>query len=161
MANRIDKAKSLLRSIARTDAIVDQDRRELELIEARKRMGRGIDYSRDRVQTTPTDQMDNLCDLLDSERLVLAEIARVTMQREQAIQAIHSVESDIVMDVLRYRYIRGYRLRDIPMDYSYDYIKELHMRGLKDIADRMGYTDDDEDAEETEEAEEREVCVSI
>ena len=158
MANRIDKAKNLLRSIIRTDAIVDQDRRELELIEARKRMGRGIDYSKDRVQTTPTDQMDALCDLLDAEQLVRAEIARVTMMREQAVQAIHAVESDIVMDVLRYRYIRGYRLRDIPMDYSYDYIKELHMRGLKEVAEHMGYKDDEEDKEEEEE---REVCGCV
>ena len=95
---------------------------------------RGIDYSRDRVQTSPTDDaMVNAVDEIRSRiRDYVAVLAEYEAERKRANDALTGMEDYTEAKALRLRYLLG---RDweqvcVEMHYSYDGMMKLRRRAL-------------------------------
>lgn len=97
----------------------------------------GIDYSRDKVQTTPTsDQMVNYA--ISVERM--EELLQKTRQQAvetctEILHVIDTTDNDIYQTILHRRYILLQTWEEIAysMNYSTQRIYELHVDALADI----------------------------
>lgn len=114
------------------------DRTEQKIFEIRNKMqGLGsMRYDKVNVQSSPEDKMASYIDKIidvESKELVLlnAYYTTYTQIRSQII----GMDNVLYQQVLGYRYLDGLSLVETAnrMNYSYDYIRELHGRALQEF----------------------------
>lgn len=129
------KAKQYLRSLRLLDIFINQKIKEMEGLEHSRVSLGSMDYSRDRVQTSPepdasyTHVVDHIADL---QAEINREIDRYVDRKHRIINQIQGLEDHRYVDVLYKRYVEGKRLEVIAVEsnYSYQYVRELHGRAL-------------------------------
>lgn len=94
----------------------------------------GIDYSADRIQATPKNKMEEAAVRM-SERLekLDAEIARLSIEIDDRIENIESLQNSTYRSILYKRYVedKSWEKISVEMKYSYNYICNTHGKALK------------------------------
>lgn len=101
---------------------------------------KGIDYSGDRVQTSPQDRMsEDVARLLDLEKEISTLIEQYHYEVDKRINQIHQLKNETYEKILVMRYIE-----DIPLDeiakripYSYYWACHIHGEALKEFSERF------------------------
>ena len=129
----MDNVKAYLRQIA-------HNRETVRMLKQRKKdltMGMtaisGIDYSRDRITSTPKNAMEEAAwRLLERAEIIDREILRLVDQTDQIIAEIAGIRNETYKRILFKRYAECKKLKDIAsdMDYSYERICHLHGEAL-------------------------------
>lgn len=102
-----------------------------------------IDYSADRIQTTPKNKIEEAAVRL-SDRLewIDGEIARYSIEIDDRIAAIEKLPSNSSRNVLYKRYAedKSFEQISVEMGYVYNYTCNLHGEALKELSKLLNYS---------------------
>jgi len=97
----------------------------------------GIDYSADRVQSTPENKLEKAAVKL-SERLQYLDrkIMELSVEIDDRLNSIESLDNGAYRDVLfkRYSEYKSFEEISVEMGYVYNYTCNLHGEALKNLA---------------------------
>lgn len=116
-------------------------RREMLLQEARElayAQGGSIDYSKERVDTSPSNnQMDKIIDLVDSAAELREELTKLHSLKRQILGRIERVSDERYHKLLWLKYVELHSLEQISreMQYTYEYVRRLHIEALNSFAE--------------------------
>lgn len=100
----------------------------------------GIDYSADRVQTTPTNKLENAMVKL-SERMEYLDgkIAELSIEIDDRLSSIEGIDNGNYRDVLykRYAEYKSFEQISVEMGYVYNYTCNLHGEALKELSQHL------------------------
>lgn len=127
-------ARQYLEQLQELDTVINQDLERLEEMKADATSTGGIDYSKERVQTSTSG--DKLCNdvtryvTLDEE--INAEIDRFVDAKNQIISEIRGLHVNNYIQVLFKVYVQFKSVRQAAkeMKKSYSYVIELHNKAL-------------------------------
>lgn len=131
------RAKSYLERVKHLDMIIRQKKREWNELHMTAGGFTGIDYSKDRVQTSCsgdasfTHKVHRIADL---EK----EVYRLLKEKHRIIDQIQGLKNPDYTDLLYKHYVEYKNLRRISMEmkYSYDHVRHLHGRALQSFNDK-------------------------
>ena len=126
--------KQYLQQIYRLYAKIKQRQEQLDELKAAASGFRAIDYSADKIQSSPSDRMaDVVGRYADMEIEIQELIDAFFVKKNMIISQIQSLEDQRYADVLYARYVSFEPFRKIARDlhYDYDYCCRLHGRALK------------------------------
>lgn len=133
-------AKEYLNNLRKLKRRLNNKKRQCENIRENIEFLRGIDYSKDKVQTSAKDSMsETMATLLDLEHEVEEEIQRYTDQYNETVNRINSMSRKEYIDILTMRYLEDdYRKRKFEyiaceIDYSYDRTCHMHGEALQEF----------------------------
>lgn len=134
-------AKEYLRQIEIIDMKVSQKIEELNQMRDKVTLMSGIDYSRDRVQTTPTTGNKQIEALVDFEAKVWRMVEEETYFRNEIVNQIQTLTNPLYVDILYRRYVQLHSLERIAcdMNYSYKYICNVHGKALQAFQKDVNY----------------------
>lgn len=132
------KAKEYLQQLQRLDTIISQKMVELEDLRLKVTSTGSIDYSKERVQTSPsgdapfTNMIARIADLEDE---INAEIDRFVDEKHKIINQIQGLKNADYISLLFKRYVelKKFEIIAIEMNFTYQYILELHGYALKEF----------------------------
>ncbi len=127
-------AKEYLQQIELLDEIIDEKQDEYDNMRSLLSSPGGIDYSQDKVQTSPQDTMGKLVSrYLDLRNEINADIDYFVDMKNKVINQIHGLEDVRYVKLLHKRYIKykSLELIAVEMRYNYDYVRELHGHALQ------------------------------
>ena len=130
------KAKEYLMQIKRMDVRIGQRITELNQMRERLSLIAGIDYAKDRVQTSPASGNKQVEDIVDYERDIINMINRETELKHKIIGEIQTLDNPIYVDILFRRYVECLSFERIACDmgYVYNYVCNLHGEALETFA---------------------------
>lgn len=136
------KAKEYLQQLQRLDTVINQKIKEVHDLRLQAQSTGGIDYSKERVQTSPSGDVPfvkPICRIIDLEAEINAEIDKFVDEKHKIINQIQGLKNSDYIALLFKRYVEFKSLERIcvEMNFSYDYIKHLHGYALKDFEDRI------------------------
>lgn len=133
-------AKEYLNNLRKLKRRLNNKKRQCENIRENIEFLRGIDYSKDKVQTSAKDSMsETMATLLDLEHEVEEEIQRYTDQYNETVNRINGMSRKEYIDILTMRYLEDdYRKRKFEyiaceIDYSYDRTCHMHGEALQEF----------------------------
>lgn len=97
----------------------------------------GMDYSADRVQTTPKNKMEEaMVKLFERMEYLDKKIAELSVEIDDRLNSIESLDNGTYRDVLFKRYAEYKTLEQISveMGYVYNYTCNLHGEALKELS---------------------------
>lgn len=127
-------AKAYLQQIYRLRGKIRARQEQLATLKASASGFRGIDYSVDKVQASPSDRMaDMVGKYADLEEEVSQLIDEYICKQNIIIKQIEGINNAQLADVLYARYVLFEPLHKIANDlhYNYDYCCRLHGKALK------------------------------
>ena len=135
MSHERMRAKDYLNQIRLMDIAIGNYITELEQMRERISVVTGIDYSKDRIQSSPESGNRQIEELVDFEAMVLNKIKAETDLRHKIIEQIQTLSNPIYVDILSRRYIECYSFERIACDmgYAYNYVCTLHGEALKEF----------------------------
>lgn len=133
-------ARDYLSQIRRMDIMIAQDRQRLKELRSRMTSLGSMDYTKDRVQQTPSDQMsEKMAAYMDLIEEIEHQEVLMEQRKKQVIAKIRKMQSATYMDLL-VRYYVNYQTRkgrrktldDVAreMNYSPEHIRRLHGQAL-------------------------------
>ena len=136
------KAKEYLQQLQRLDTVINQKIKEVTDFRDRATSISGIDYSQNKVQTSPSGDVPFvklIGRIIDLEAEINAEIDTFVDEKHKIINQIQRLKNADYISLLYKRYVEYKSLERIcvEMNFSYDYIKHLHGYALKDFEDKM------------------------
>lgn len=136
------KAKEYLQQLQRLDTVINQKIKELGDLRLKSKSTGSIDYSKERVQTSPSGDapfVKLIGRIVDLEEEINAEIDRYVDEKHRIINQIQGLKNSDYISLLFKRYVEFKSLERIcvEMNFSYDYIKHLHGYALKDFEDKI------------------------
>lgn len=103
----------------------------------------GIDYSADRVQSTPQNKLENAMIKL-SERMAYLDrrIAELSVEIDDRISNIEAIENGNYRDVLfkHYAEYKSFEQISVEMGYVYNYTCNLHGEALKELTQHLNFS---------------------
>lgn len=131
-------AKEYLQQLKGINVAIDQKTQELNRLRAMAESIGGTDYSKERVQTSPSNEapyVKAVNQLVDVEKEVEREMAILFDKKHKIINQIQGLQNPIYVQVLYKRYEEGKELKEISdeLNYTYQYILNMHMYALKDF----------------------------
>ena len=97
----------------------------------------GIDYSADRVQSTPQNKMENAMIKL-SERMAYLDrrILELSIEIDDRLSSIESLENGTYRDILfkHYAEYKSFEQISVEMGYAYNYTCNIHGEALKELS---------------------------
>ena len=132
-------AKEYLSQIRRLDMRIGQRITELNQMRERLSVLTGIDYSKDRVQATPTSGNRQIEELVDFENEILRMVEAETKLKHRIIAEIQILDNALYADILFRRYVECLSFERIACDmgYAYNYVLNIHGRALQSFADKV------------------------
>ena len=132
------KAKEYLQQLQRLDTTINQKIQELSDLRATAKKIGGMDYSKDRVQTNACGDApftDTVLRIIDLEHEINREIDAFVDEKHCIINQIQSLQNSKYIDLLYQRYVKFKQLEQIAVDmnYTYQYVRELHGRALQEF----------------------------
>ena len=132
------KAKEYLQRLKKLNTIIDQKVGELSDLRAISKKISNTDYSKDRVQTyTCRDApfTDTILQIIELEHEINREIDAFVDEKHRIINQIQSLQNSKYIEVLYRRYVEFKQFEEIAvaMNYTYDYVRELHGYALRDF----------------------------
>ena len=140
MHNRVDypvvigekkmTAKDYLRKLKITDYAIVARMEELERLDREQTYLSGIDYTADRVQTSPKNEMFPKSDKrLDLALRIKKAIRDLQIIRERIISEITGLENANYSKLLYERYVNYKSFEEIACMMGYSYVRVIHMHG--------------------------------
>lgn len=129
--------KEDLKEIIHLDEKINSKIRQLEELRLTIENIRAIDYSKDKVQTSPSNQVENLIiKIIEHEENIVKDIDRLVDLKEQARKVINKVEG-IYGIVLEMRYLECMQFEEIAyrLSYTIQHAHRLHGQALNMLKD--------------------------
>lgn len=132
------KAKEYLQQLQRLDTIINQKITEIDDLRLKVTSTGSIDYSKERVQTSPSGDApfaNMIARIADLEAEINTEIDAFVDEKHKIINEIQALKNPDYISLLYKRYVEYKSLERIcvEMNFSYDYIKHLHGYALQDF----------------------------
>ena len=130
------KAKEYLQQLQRLDTVINQKIKEVHDLRLQAQSTGGIDYSKERVQSSPSGDapfVKPICRIIDLEAEINAEIDRFVDEKHKIINQIQGLKNSDYISLL----FKRLEQICVEMNFSYDYIKHLHGYALKDFEDKI------------------------
>ena len=126
------RAKDYLSQIHRADVRIAERWSELNQMRERLSIIQGIDYSKDRVQSTPEAGNKQIEAIVDCEADIMRLIQEETKLRHRIIGEIQTLDNPVYVDLLFRRYVECSSFERIACDmgYVYNYVCNLHGKAL-------------------------------
>ena len=98
----------------------------------------GMDYAADRVQKSPGTGMPKVENLVDRKNAYEAELTEYKAEAQRVQRQIEAMESETHKSILVYRYICGFRFREIGeiMGYAENTLNHYHGEALRQFGIR-------------------------
>lgn len=123
-------AKEYLGQIELYDKKIKQKKAELEDLKLLAQSTGGMNYDADRVQTSPQGDalMNKVIKYMDFEAELEEDIQRFIKLKHRIINEIQELKDVRFVDLLFKRYVecKRFEMISVEMDYTYDYVRELH-----------------------------------
>jgi DNA-directed RNA polymerase specialized sigma subunit len=127
-------AKQYLDQLRVIDTKINQKMEELaDLITAATSTG-AIDYSKDRVQTSPQNAQENrICKYVDLDAEINREIDEFVDIKHRVTKEIQELNVDYYIKILFKVYVQYKTVKDAANEIglSYQYVRDLHKKALK------------------------------
>ena len=132
------KAKEYLQQLQRLDTMINQKIKELGDLRLMSQSVGGIDYSKERVQSSPSGDapfVKPVLRMIELEQEINAEIDRFVDEKHEIINQIQALQNPTHIDILYKHYVEFKRLEivAVEMNFTYQYIVELHGTALKEF----------------------------
>lgn len=132
------KAKEYLQQLQRLDTMINQKIKELGDLRLMSQSVGGIDYSKERVQSSPSGDapfVKPVLRMIELEQEINAEIDRFVDEKHEIINQIQALQNQKHIDILYKHYVEFKRLKivAVEMNFTYQYIVELHGTALKEF----------------------------
>ena len=126
-------AKEYLSQIRKLDMMIGQRITELNQMRERLNIITGIDYSKDKIQSTPSSGNRQVEEMVDCEKEILDMIANETKLKHRIIAEIQILDNALYADILFRRYVECLSFERIACDmgYVYNYVCTVHGNALK------------------------------
>lgn len=134
------KAKEYLQQLQKLDVLIDQKLKELSDLRSTLTSIGGIDYSKERVQTSPSGDapyVNTLTKIVDLDAEINADIDRFVDQKHEIINQIQALQNVDEVDLLHKRYVeyKTFEMIAVEMHYTIRNIYFIHGRALKSFQD--------------------------
>jgi len=135
------KAKEYLQQLPVLDMKINLKLKELEALKVKLIGVGGVDYSNDRVQTSPQNAA-NFTEILHNieclENEINTDIDKLVNKRHCIINQINELQNVQYIEILYKRYVEYKDLKKIAkeMEYTYDYIRKIHVKALQNFEKR-------------------------
>ena len=131
------KAKEYLQQLQRLDTMINQKIKELGDLRLMSQSVGGID-SKERVQSSPSGDapfVKPVLRMIELEQEINAEINRFVDEKHEIINQIQALQNPKHIDILYKHYVEFKRLEivAVEMNFTYQYIVELHGTALKEF----------------------------
>lgn len=130
-------AQKYLQQIKMLETKIKQKEEQIEYLKEAASGAGAIRYDKDKVQTSMMDsKLESLIiQYMTLEQEVQEQILHLEQVRHRIIGEIQELHDDRYINVLFKRYveIKSYELIAVEMNYSFDYVKELHRDALEDF----------------------------
>ena len=132
------KVKEYLQQLPVLDMKINLKLKELEALKVKLIGVGGVDYSNDRVQTSPQNAA-NFTEILHNieclENEINTDIDKLVNKRHRIINQINELQNVQYIEILYKRYVEYKDLKEIgkEMEYSYQHIRRLHISSLKEF----------------------------
>lgn len=126
-------AKKYLEQLEVIDTMINQDLERLDDMKTDARCTGGIDYSKDRIQTSPQNVLEKrICNYVDYEKKLDVRIDQFVDVKEQIISEIRGLHVVNYINVLYKIYVQFKSIRQVSKEIkkSYAYTLELHKKAL-------------------------------
>ena len=103
----------------------------------------GIDYSADRIQTTPKNKLEEaLVRLSDRMEQLDEKIAKVSLEIDDRISSIEKLSDEVFRNILFKRYVEDKSFEQISMElgYAYNYTCTIHGDALKELSKVLNFS---------------------
>lgn len=132
------KAKEYLQQLQRLDTMINQKIKELGDLRLMSQSVGGIDYSKERVQSSPSGDapfVKPVLRMIELEQEINAEIDRFVDEKHEIINQIQALQNPKHIDILYKHHVEFKRLEivAVEMNFTYQYIVELHGTALKEF----------------------------
>ena len=132
------KAKEYLQQLQRLDTVINQKIKEVHDLRLQAQSGGGFDYSKERVQSSPSGDApfaNMIARIADLEDEINAEIDRFVDEKHKIINQIQGLKNADYISLLFKRYVelKKFEIIAIEMNFTYQYILELHGYALKEF----------------------------
>lgn len=132
------KAKEYLQQLQRLDTVINQKIKELGDLRSMSKSVGSIDYSKERVQTSPSGDapfVKQIMRIIDLEEEINREIDKFVDEKHLIINQIQALQNSKHIEVLYKHYVEFKRLEivAVEMNFTYQYIVELHGYALKEF----------------------------
>lgn len=132
------EAKEYLQQLQRLDTVINQKIKELGDLRLKSRSVGSIDYSKERVQTSPSGDapfVKLIGRIIDLEQEINAEIDAFVDDKHKIINQIQGLKNSKYIEILYKHYVEFKRLEvvAVEMNFTYQYVVELHGYALKDF----------------------------
>lgn len=132
------KAKEYLQQLQRLDTVINQKIKEVDDLRLKSRSVGSIDYSKERVQTSPSGDapfVKLIGRIIDLEAEINAEIDAFVDEKHRIINQIQALKNSKYIEILYKHYVEFKRLEvvAVEMNFTYQYVVELHGYALKDF----------------------------
>lgn len=132
------KAKEYLQQLQRLDTVINQKIKEVDDLRLKSRSVGSIDYSKERVQTSPSGDapfVKLIGRIIDLEQEINAEIDAFVDDKHKIINQIQGLKNSKYIEILYKHYVEFKRLEvvAVEMNFTYQYVVELHSYALKDF----------------------------
>ena len=132
------KAKEYLQQLQRLDTMINQKIKELGDLRLMSQSVGGIDYSKERVQSSPSGDapfVKPVLRMIELEQEINAEIDRFVDEKHEIINQIQALQNQKHIDILYKHYVEFKRLEivAVEMNFTYQYIVELHGTAFKEF----------------------------
>ena len=132
-------AEEYLQQIQLIDIRITQRISEVEQLRQRITLIGGLDYSKDRVQMSPTTGNKQIETLVDMEAEVLEMIENESRLKHEIIEEIQSLGNSAYVDILYRRYVQFQSFEQIAynLKYAYNYVATIHGEALKEFEGKV------------------------
>lgn len=132
------KAKEYLQQLQRLNTMINQKIKELGDLRLMSQSVGDIDYSKERVQSSPSGDapfVKPVLRMIELEQEINAEIDRFVDEKHEIINQIQALQNPKHIDILYKHYVEFKRLEivAVEMNFTYQYIVELHGTALKEF----------------------------
>jgi len=132
------KAKEYLKTLQKLDTVINQKITELGSLRVMSGSIGGIDYSKDRVQTSPSNDapfVRTVNRMIDLEEEINQEIDRYVDRKHEIINQIQGLQNVNYISLLYKRYVEFKNFETVAseMNFTYQYTIELHGYALQDF----------------------------
>lgn len=132
------KAKEYLQQLQRLDTVINQKIKEVDDLRTMSVSAGGIDYSKERVQSSPSGDapfVRVINRIVDLEEEINREIDAFVDEKHKVINQIQGLKDSRYIEVLYKHYVEFKRLEvvAVEMNFTYQYTRELHGCALQDF----------------------------
>lgn len=131
-------AKEYLSKLQRLNVIIDQKLKEVGYLRSIADGVGCIDYSQERVSSSPSGEppfVRNVIKIIELENEINKEIDFFVDEKHKIINEIHGLQDSRYIEILYKHYVEFKRLEvvAVEMNYTYQYVVELHGYALKEF----------------------------